>query len=168
MIDCWLFELPPIHLSSDKCCLALLKVDRKLLLRLLADVRLLILFLSSSSPSDADKSCSNPRSEHQLSSELMVRDDIVCSSLLRFGWFSAEKCAPFNVQWLVAICNVCDWWLLVSLNARSGENGSDRRDPIVFKWFVALLACDNGNGSSQEPEFNFGSSAKRRKGNVDL
>lgn len=46
---------------------------------------------------------------------------------------------------------------------RSAENGSERRDPVECKWLLLVLAAfDIGNGSSQAPEFNFGSSANKQ------
>lgn len=68
------------HLSKDKCCLALLKVRRSWLLRGVDDE--ILRSLSSSSSEDNSRSDATP-SEHQLSSELIVRAEGVCSSLRR-------------------------------------------------------------------------------------
>lgn len=160
--------------------------------------------LFSSSPSD-DRSCSELFSEeHQLSSELMVRADGVCSSLRRFlllvgsceaVWIG--RWLPFNKLLMVAPAVVVEVvifdssgclpafllceielngdvvkWLLFSpvlllvialCNGENGCNGSDRREPIVCNCDAILLVVDNGRGSSHAPEFNFGSSVKRRK-----
>lgn len=87
--DSWLFELGIVvelfrHLSNDKCCLALLNVNRNWLLRA-ADIKLVLrsLKLSSSSLYDEMSSLSWSSDGHQLSSELIVlRADGVCSSFL--------------------------------------------------------------------------------------
>lgn len=68
------------HLSKDKCCLALLNVRRSWLFRGVDDE--ILRSLSSSSSEDNSRSEATP-SEHQLSSELMVRAEGVCSSLRR-------------------------------------------------------------------------------------
>ena len=113
--DSWLFwwfvELGMIevvelfrHLSRDKCCLALLNVNRSWLARV--DIRLVLrsLKLSSSSLYDEMSSASWSSDGHQLSSELtLLRAEGVCSSFL------------CNCRSLEIIC--CCWWWGSSISA---------------------------------------------------
>lgn len=123
--DSWLFELGIVddellrHLSKDKCCLALLNVNRSWLLRA-AEIRLVLrsLKLSSSSLYDEMSSMSCSSDGQKLSSELIVlRADGVCSSFLCgfircWEWFIGELLLLTRWLLLIMLLRLRIWGLL--------------------------------------------------------